>query len=152
MKHKGNISEIGEMCADDFYATYKRILDRHFSGEDTAPFTARSVITETINSPASRYWVSEERANQVVCTVLKGTNTLDKMMPERRKMYEDIISQVKDIMNGNPDMSICDAVHIVLERPAPRFYVTESYAIKIISKKKLAWFLEKKHKLRHLFM
>lgn len=146
MKHKGSLVEINEERNNDLYNTYRKVLDaaKHINLDE--------ITFITINSPAKRFYVSEDRATQVVCCVLKGTKKLSDMIPCRSEMYEEIIARYKILKESNPDSTIKELVGKVIEQPAPKFYITLGSAKVIIARHKIKWFERKRHQLRHLFM
>lgn len=74
-------------------------------------------------SPASRFWVSEERASTVVLAMLAG-RILPPMRQNRREMFQEIFSRFIRLRRDRPDLSFPEAISIVVCQPAPKFYLT----------------------------
>ena len=88
----------------------------------------------TVNSPCSRFWVSEERAAVVVADLLKGRPVLDSMLPLKREMFQEIFHRVLAILDNEPHRSIPDIVFEVVNSPAPKFYIEPRSAMEYIYK------------------
>ena len=91
------------------------------------------VLRETVQSPSKRFWVSEERAIIVVMQMMAGNN-LDRMQPMRKAMYEEIYRRTMKMKMMNPEMTFTEIVSLVIEQPAPCFYLTPGSAKVIIHK------------------
>lgn len=102
----------------------------------SASIRSTECLKIAVNSPCSRFWVSEERAAVVIAAMMRGENPLESMGPNKREMYEEIYSRFMDVFNDNPETPIRDLVHEVVMQPAPKFYLTPSSAGVILSKMK----------------
>lgn len=92
------------------------------------------VLKTAVNSPCSRFWVSEERAAVVIAAMLRGEDALSGMGPNKREMFEEIYSRFVILLNKNPERPIRDITHEVVMQPAPKFYLTPESAGVILSK------------------
>lgn len=110
----------------------------------------RELMVEVVNSPARRFWVSEERAAIVISAMMRG-NKLSKMNRMKREMFTEIYNRVVGMRKENPSLSISEATFIIIRQEAPKFYLTPGSAKVIIHRIKKKWYEEKKRKLRHLF-
>lgn len=108
------------------------------------------IYKQVVNMPASRFWVSEERAAIVISSMMKG-DKLHSMRPTKKEMFEEIFRLAMALKNAQPDLSIFDLAFKVVRMPAPKFYMTPGYAKGIILNTKKKWYEERKRKLRHLF-
>lgn len=77
--------------------------------------------------PASRFWVSETRAEVVVRKMLKG-DSLAEMNPKKREMFGEICLRVKRLMDLDPELTLEDAVSAAVNSEAPEFYLTAKSA------------------------
>lgn len=73
--------------------------------------------------PASRFWVSEERAIQVLRQIRKG-DSLEKMNYKKREMFFEIHLRVEALMKENTSLTRSEAISKVINSPAPEFYLT----------------------------
>lgn len=74
-------------------------------------------------SPASRFWVSEERAAIVISAMVAGRR-LPKMRPNKKEMFEEILRRYLIAKELNPDRSLSSLVAEIVHQPAPKFYLT----------------------------
>lgn len=110
------------------------------------------IFRKVVMHESERFWVSEERADAVICKIRReGFSALKNMYPLKRKMYKEIYARTMKTMKDNPGMSRLDALSMVLSEPAPEFYLTPSSASVILCKARKKWYQERKQKLRHLF-
>lgn len=82
-------------------------------------------------APCSRFWVSDERAAEVISALLSGKEFPD-MVCQKRRMYDEILHRVKVILEENPGIPVAHAVLRVVNSPAPEFYLTPLSARTII--------------------
>lgn len=75
------------------------------------------------DSPASRFWVSEERAAIVVARML-ARKPLLMMRDNRREMFEEIYRRFLLLRNEYPRKSVYELVSVIVNQPAPKFYLT----------------------------
>ena len=145
MKPHGSHFEFEQQRNDDLMTVYHETIVN-------ADFVRMPDIYEKVaNSPSQRFWVSEERAAIVVCAMLRG-DKLTNMRPLKREMYNEIFSRVMKLRKQNPATPISKLVAIVVEQPAPKFYITPGSAKVQICKIRKEWYFRRtKRRLRHLF-
>lgn len=127
MKPVGTKFEFAEQRNEDLISTYRRKLS------ECEVIRLPKVLRETVQSPSKRFWVSEERAIIVVMQMMAGNN-LDRMQPMRKAMYEEIYRRTMKMKMMNPEMTFTEIVSLVIEQPAPCFYLTPGSAKVIIHK------------------
>ena len=93
-----------------------------------------------VNSPAPRFWVSEERAAAVVSALMRGKPVLETMRPTKREMFEEIHRRVVALRELHPDWSLCLLVFKVVNSPAPKFYMKTSSALERLFKIRNGWY------------
>lgn len=91
------------------------------------------------DSPASRFWVSEERAAIVVSAMVSG-KPLPRMRPNKREMFEEILRRYLVLRDSNPDKSLYELVSVVVNQPAPKFYLTPRTVGEFIYRIKNGWY------------
>lgn len=144
MKRFGDKSEFEDQRNRDLMRNYHSLI------EGAATIYLPDILHRLVNSPAERFYVSEERAFCVIKEIITGER-LDNMIPSKREMFFEIYKRVKDILNDNQDLELIDAVSLAVHSPAPKFYLTPGSAKVLISKIKKQWYEARKRKLRHLF-
>lgn len=143
MKHIGSYFEYEKERNEDLLRAYRLCEVRHLCKQ--------SIYAMTVQMPARRFWVSEERATVVISQMLRG-KPLRRMRPNKRKMFAEIYRRVLLLMTEKPDEPIAHLVFEVVNSPAPKFYLTPSSAKIIICKIKRKWYEERKKKLRYMTM
>lgn len=134
MKPKGNILEFTLARILDLYSIYCREIR-------TSNFVRMSdIATNIVNSPAQRFYVSEERAAIVVSAMYQGRKLPANMNSNKLEMFSEIFQRVLSLRKLNPAMSIFEAVCNVVNSPAPKFYMQPRSAIDIIYKIKNGYF------------
>lgn len=82
--------------------------------------------------PSHRFWVSEERAELVVRSMMKGMDALDGMRDTKRRMYEEIYRRVSRMREEKRGISLNHIIFEVVNSPAPEFYLTPRYVRDIV--------------------
>lgn len=134
MKHIGCILEFTHSRNKELMQAYRSaiITCRHICLDDIAD--------RIVNTPCSRFWVSEERATVVLTAIKQGKPVLDRMRPTKREMYEEINSRVDDFLNRNKSLSLFEGIVHVVNSPAPKFYMRPRCAMEIIYKMKRGYY------------
>lgn len=121
MKKKGSKSEFAGQRNSELEAAFRRIAAmRHVTTTD-------EIFRRVAASPASRFWVSEQRAAEVIGRMLKG-DRLDTMRPKRREMFLKILELVLEYRRAHPVATISSAAWYAVNSPAPEFYITPESA------------------------
>ncbi len=107
-----------------------------------------NVFNSIVNKPSCRFWVSPERASVVINRMIHG-DTLSSMKPNKREMYKEIFRRVQKMRKSNPDAPIRRLVSIIVEEPAPKFYLTAESAKVIYYRSKAECENRKKRLQRH---
>lgn len=97
------------------------------------PVNITEVLTNVVNSPSKRFWVSSERASNIISEMCAGNN-LSGMKLNKQLMFREIyrrVVQMKD-MPRYKNYRLSELVSIVIEQPAPKFYITPESAKIII--------------------
>lgn len=90
-------------------------------------------------SPARRFWVSEERAAIVLSRMEHGEN-LDDMIPSRRRMFHDLYKVFSHLKDIHPSCSVFDLACMAVNSQAPSFYLTPKSMKEIICRIKRKWY------------
>lgn len=123
MKKRGSTSDFAGARDEELYRNFMDLLR-------TADMPLREMFSAAARRPSSRFWVSEPRAEEVVSAMLRGTNkdVVEKMYPQKRKMYEEITRRVRARMQADSTLCVTHAVDAVIYEEAPEFYLTDESA------------------------
>lgn len=97
------------------------------------------IFEKVANSPCSRFWVSEERASIVIYTML-AKKPLPNMRKNKREMFEEIFRRFLVVREQYPEKSIYDLAIMVVNQPAPKFYMTPRTIGELIYRIKNGWY------------
>ena len=90
-------------------------------------------------SPASRFWVSEERATIVISAMIAG-KPLPRMRPTKREMFNEIYTRFLIERKKFPSKTIYELVSAIVIQPAPKFYLTPRTVGELIYRIKNGWY------------
>lgn len=96
------------------------------------------VAAVAVRFPASRFYVSEERAAAVVAQLMRGEPATDGMRESKRRMYGELLRRVSRQRAKQPGAPLVDLVASVIYEPAPEFYIEPATALFIMSRMRTA--------------
>lgn len=142
MKHFGANMEYAEERLRDLM----RVYDNYIAS--CTYIRMPEVYASIVNAPAARFYVSDIRATVVVSALLKD-KPLKRMHPLKREMYEEIARRVVALREDHPEWTLRRLCALVVEQPAPKFYLTPGSAKVMVCKNRKKWLKEKLKRLRH---
>ena len=125
MRKKGNTFVYREERKNSLLRTYKELLP--YVGE--IPHDEMLVLIT--QSPSERFWVSEERALDIIKKMVSGEPITIKRETTTR-MFKEILRRVKDLGKRYPNWDLARLVCDVISKPAPEFYITPKSAAVIL--------------------
>lgn len=133
MRKKGDVFALSEQRDRDLLNAYHRQLEKqlHLYGR----INQTGLIQKVINSPASRYWVSSERATVVISKLEKG-EPINYMKDNKLRFYQELYKGYCKYKESHPDMPKKHIVEIIIMQPAPCFAFTPRVADNIIRRMK----------------
>ena len=131
-------------CIQDFTRERNADLMRAYREQLTlARFVVKPEIFKKVaESPASRFWVSEERAAVVISAMAKG-KPLPCMTSNKREMFEEIYRRFLIEQRKNPKKTVYELVTKIVNQPSPKFYFTPRTVGEIIYRIKNGWYDKK---------
>lgn len=105
-----------------------------------ANYIIMPVIFEKVaESPAKRFWVSEERAAVEVARMLVG-KPFSRMRANKREMFREIFRRYIALRDLHPDKSLLELVSVIVHQPAPKFYLTPRTVGEFVYRIKNGWY------------
>lgn len=144
MKHKGATTDFSQERSDDLMRAYDEYI------ESCDYIRLPELFRTIVDMPSARFWVSEIRAATVVSGIMRGTADLDAMLPLKKEMFLEIYHRVMQLRREHPEKTLYELCAIVVEQPAPKFYLTPGSARIMVWKAKKKWLERKWEKLRRL--
>lgn len=133
MRKKGDVFQMAGQRDKDLFEAYRREVKRQLSLYGR--ITVTGLMQKVVESPASRYWVSPERACVVMRKLERG-EPIAYMKPNKQRMYTALYREYAAYRREHPGTPMKHAVEIVVERPAPCFAVTWRVAGNIVRRLK----------------
>lgn len=140
MKYHGCVLDFTDKRNEELMKAFRQTIS-------TKSFIDITEVSEIIvNTPCSRFWVSEERALVVIAAMLKGKPVLNTMRSTKREMFQEIHKRVIDLRNTHPDKTLFELVIKVVNSPAQKFYMRPRCAMEIIYKIKRGFYKKQKRR------
>lgn len=133
MKYYGSILDFTQERNQELMRVYQEELSK--AGYIVMP----KIFEQVANSPCSRFWVSEERAAIVISTLLAG-KVIPNMRKNKREMFDEIFRRFLIAREQYPEKSIYALAIMVVNQPAPKFYMTPRTVGELIYRIKNGWY------------
>ena len=133
MKYYGSILDFTQERNQELMRIYQEELSK--AGYIVMP----KIFEQVANSPCSRFWVSEERAAIVISTLLAG-KVIPNMRKNKREMFDEIFRRFLIAREQYPEKSIYALAIMVVNQPAPKFYMTPRTVGELIYRIKNGWY------------
>jgi hypothetical protein len=133
VKYYGSILDFTQERNQELMRVYQEKLSK--AGYIVMP----KIFEQVANSPCSRFWVSEERAAIVISTLLAG-KVVPNMRRNKREMFDEIFRRFLIAREQYPEKSIYALAIMVVNQPAPKFYMTPRTVGELIYRIKNGWY------------
>ena len=133
MKYYGSILDFNQERNQELMRVYQEELSK--AGYIVMP----KIFEQVANSPCSRFWVSEERAAIVISTLLAG-KVIPNMRKNKSEMFDEIFRRFLIAREQYPEKSIYALAIMVVNQPAPKFYMTPRTVGELIYRIKNGWY------------
>ena len=110
----------------DLLNAYKQSLS-----EAEYPFLLSDVILAAIRKPAKKFYCATRGVYEAVRAIKQGIPPGD-LGEERTRLVNDVYDKVVAMQKDNPETPLKHLVEIVLDGPAPEFYLKKTSAIVIL--------------------
>lgn len=144
MKHTGALMEYSKSRSDDLMRAYDEYI------ASCSYIRLSDVYNKIVNMPSRRFWVSDTRATFIISAMMRREAHLERMWPSKREMYEEIYRRVIAMREDYPEFTVSKLCAMVVEQPAPKFYLTPGSAKMVVCKARKEWIRRKQERLRLL--
>lgn len=117
MKHKGSRCDFTKERDADILRAYKEVI----SVRDNIGLL--EIERRLLQSPSKRFWVSVDRAYNVILNMLNG-KSINNMNSQKREMFQEIFRRYKIYSKEHPSLTKMDVIWYVCNQEAPSFYLT----------------------------
>lgn len=117
MKHKGSRCDFTKERDADILRAYKEVI----SVRDNIGLL--EIERRLLQSPSKRFWVSVDRAYNVILNMLNG-KSISNMNSQKREMFQEIFRRYKIYSKEHPSLTKMDVIWHVCNQEAPSFYLT----------------------------
>ena len=128
MKKKSAVSEFNGHRREHLLKNFKESIARQ------SHISAERAFRDAAESPAPRFWVSEDRAAEVVSKMISDPEYTMNMYHEKAEMYHEIYRRVKNLQKVYPGLPLSALVFRVVNSEAPKSYLSWQRARTIIRK------------------
>lgn len=118
-KHR-SCAEFGADRDHELLATFDRLM-----AESDGKMPLGALIAQVGSQPASRFYISELRAQRVLQQRRRG-KAAGTSTPTRQRLYRALEERVAELMREDTALKFADAVVQAVNSPAPEFYMEPS--------------------------
>lgn len=136
MRKKGSVFIMAKERDKDLMRAYREVIRKELRLYGRV--TVTGLMEKVVDSTASRYWVSSDRAYSVILRMDKGED-ISYMKDRAQRFYRSLYSDFCKYRESHRGMVAKHIVEIVIQYPAPCFMISPEFAGYIIcqTKKKL---------------
>lgn len=132
-KSFGSVMDFTHLRNQDIMRVYRRQLAM-------AKYIVMPQIFKLVaESPAARFWASEERAAVEISRMLSG-KPFPRMRKNKREMFEEIFRRFLILRDRYPHKTVLELTSIVVNQPAPKFYLTPRTIGEFIYRIRNGWY------------
>lgn len=120
MKKLNSTSDFNQQRKEHLLRMYRRSL------AEQSKINAKKAYSFAAESPAPRFWVSEERAAEVISKILTDPCFTAGMFKEKAEMYMEIYRRIKKLRAVYPKAPLSALIFKVVNSNAPKSYISRS--------------------------
>lgn len=148
MRKKGSVFILEDRRDRDLMRVYREVITQQLN--TIGAIDMKQALSQIVNSPASRYWVSTDRAYSIICKMNKGISLI-RMKKNTIIFYQTLYSEYLNYKSLHPELPIKHIVEIIVQNPSPCFLLSPRVAGMIIHKMKKKCLEETMKRLRHCY-
>lgn len=133
MKHFGSIMNFTKQRNEDLERVFRKCI------LEAKKIVLSEIFAKVAESPSVRFWVSEERA-VIVIKLMLANKPLPPMRDNKKEMFLEIYGRFCNMRPKYPHLSIRELVSIIINQPAPKFYLTPRTVGEMIYRIKSGWY------------
>ena len=146
MRKKGSVFALSDNRNRDLLRAYNEQVKKQLRLYGRV--TKTGLVERTVSSPASRFWVSSERACVIIYRMERG-ESIGYMKQNKLRFYTELYKAFRAYREQHPEIAcVKHLVEIVVMQPAPCFPITPRVARNIIEKMRRKCQREKIERLR----
>lgn len=149
MRKKGSVFVLEEQRNRDLLRAYREIITQQLE-IDGQISNMSQILKKVVNSTATRYWVSTDRACSIIYRMHKGEQ-ISWTKINKRIFFDSLYQDFLRYKATSPDMPIKHIIEIIVMNPAPCFPLSPRVAGFIIHKTKKKCYEETLQRLRHYY-
>lgn len=112
----------------DFYETCERIRQEH--NDNGSYISVSNIAVLAVNQPARAFYISEGRCSDII-QLIHNRQGARSLVPVKEQMYREIEKRYKVLHAEYPTLNCTDLARVIIEQPAPRFYISEARAVSL---------------------
>ena len=130
MRKNCSYSEFNSQRREHLLRGYRESIARQ------SKISAERAFRDAADAPSPRFWVSEDRAAEVVSKIISNPSVITNMYKEKAEMYLEIYRRVLKLRKVYPDAPLSSLIFRVVNSTAPKSYLTWQRARTIIRNRK----------------
>lgn len=139
MKHSGENMVFAEARAVDLIRVYTSYIEK-------CDFVSLKDVYQVVaESPAPRFYVTAKRASIVIAQMQQGLSCGN---PLKDEMYREIYRRCLKLRKQHPKWTMYQLCEVVVQQPAPKFYILPNRVQFILIKIRRRWAKERLKRLR----
>lgn len=112
----------------NFFEQCEQIRDSY--NERNEYISVGEIARQAIMTQADSFYISERECAKIIYRAKQGIKSYTKS-EAKRALYEEIERRYHIIQEKHPDMLVPSIAKIIIEEPAPRFYITKARAVSL---------------------
>lgn len=130
-RHKGNRNPYIDQRDHELYRAFCKAKEKML--KERGRISLSDAVDAARKSPASRYFVSEQRASIVLRHIMNNRAPLETMTETKNRLFRHLYVKYKALKSENPEATHEELVVMACASPAQEFYITHKTAIEILS-------------------
>lgn len=127
-KHKGSCVDYADQRDAFLQSVYRRLIAK------CDVIRVPEIMAKVVKEPAPRYWISEQRAAEIIIEYIKGITPPLPHRPVHKRLYDSLYERYLQERKYRPDDTIAIIMFDVVNSPAPESFITPQSASVLLSR------------------